>query len=312
MKLNYNVTGAERRTLVDAICTAQNAPVKYLGAPTFAYEIGGFHIDKTGTVTGEDNRTLAAALLEAGFKPISEEYDAQEAPAKPDKANLPRLYTLDTPRGEIFIKEEFASRDEALAAGYGEYFSTALGTIYGYGDDRTFALETSHKAGSWDTTTIKRDFRVQAETKPDNMSIEISLDGFSPEKLDNLTKMVNAKAPLLKAALGTDDLPIRMTDFSLEFPWFSGNLDEAHTSAYVTLVSKLCNAAKQKTRVTAKEKDVDGSPKYAMRCFLLSLGFIGEEYKAARKILLSRLEGNSSWKNVKTANEEVTVDEVSE
>jgi hypothetical protein len=36
-----------------------------------------------------------------------------------------------------------------------------------------------------------------------------------------------------------------------------------------------------------------------MRCFLLSLGFIGDEYKAARKILLSRLEGNSSWKGGK-------------
>ena len=82
MKLNYNVTGAGRRTLVDAICTALDTPVKYLGAPTFAYEIGCFHIDKTGTVTGEDDRALAAALLKAGFTPISEEYEAQEAPAE--------------------------------------------------------------------------------------------------------------------------------------------------------------------------------------------------------------------------------------
>ena len=34
-----------------------------------------------------------------------------------------------------------------------------------------------------------------------------------------------------------------------------------------------------------------------MRCFLLSIGMIGTEYKASRKILLSKLEGNSSWKN---------------
>jgi len=32
--------------------------------------------------------------------------------------------------------------------------------------------------------------------------------------------------------------------------------------------------------------------KYPFRCFLLKLGFIGNEYKAARKILLARLEGN--------------------
>ena len=37
--------------------------------------------------------------------------------------------------------------------------------------------------------------------------------------------------------------------------------------------------------------------KYAFRCFLLRLGFIGNEYKAERKILLKNLSGNSSWKN---------------
>ncbi len=39
--------------------------------------------------------------------------------------------------------------------------------------------------------------------------------------------------------------------------------------------------------------------KYAFRCFLLRLGFIGDEYKADRKILLSRLGRNSAWKGGK-------------
>ena len=52
MRLSYNVTGSERKSLVAAISHELNAPTKYLGAPTFAYEVGGYHIDKTGTVTG--------------------------------------------------------------------------------------------------------------------------------------------------------------------------------------------------------------------------------------------------------------------
>ena len=36
--------------------------------------------------------------------------------------------------------------------------------------------------------------------------------------------------------------------------------------------------------------------RYAFRCFLLKLGFIGDRYKAARKIVLARLEGDSAWK----------------
>ena len=66
-------------------------------------------------------------------------------------------------------------------------------------------------------------------------------------------------------------------------------------------ISLLCKTAIEKKRVTAKEKDAPDNPKYAMRCFLLTLGFIGDEHKTARKILLSRLEGNSSWKSDKKA-----------
>ncbi len=56
--------------------------------------------------------------------------------------------------------------------------------------------------------------------------------------------------------------------------------------------------AKEQTRVTATEKPVVNE-KYAMRLFLIRLGFIGDEYKSARKILLKNLSGNSSWKSGK-------------
>ena len=49
-------------------------------------------------------------------------------------------------------------------------------------------------------------------------------------------------------------------------------------------------------RITAKEKPVDND-KYAFRCFLLRLGFIGEDYKTERKILLRNLSGSSAFKN---------------
>ncbi|MBR4450324.1 MAG: hypothetical protein IKS39_00635 [Clostridia bacterium] len=36
--------------------------------------------------------------------------------------------------------------------------------------------------------------------------------------------------------------------------------------------------------------------KYAFRCFLLRLGFIDDDYKTARKILLRNLEGNTAFR----------------
>ena len=67
MKLIYNVTGAERKSLAGAISQTLNAPTKYLGAPTFAYEVGGYHIDKNGTVTGPNSLDLEDALHQQGF-----------------------------------------------------------------------------------------------------------------------------------------------------------------------------------------------------------------------------------------------------
>jgi len=332
MKINYNVTGAERKSLVAAISQELNAPTKYLGMPTAAYEVGGYHIDKTGTVTGEDNRELVADLCGLhSFKAVSEEYEAQpaeseEAPAfeelqmtqreelglgqeRRDPIGEDGMQTSDVPERYTYKAElsnpDYPDRMEIFGA---DDDGDALRQAYEFCEGEIVLLELYELDDDYNFIRS-----VEITPRADRLTIEIPLDGFTPEKLDNLAKMVNAKAPLLKAALGTDDLPIKRTADTLQFPWFRSEtaIDAEHAEAYATLVSLLCKTAIEKKRVTAKEKDFDGSPKYAMRCFLLSLGFIGDEYKAARKILLSRLEGNSSWKNGKKESE-VSDDEISE
>ena len=54
--------------------------------------------------------------------------------------------------------------------------------------------------------------------------------------------------------------------------------------------------ARTAKRVVAKEKETDND-KYAFRCFLLRLGFIGAEFKIERKILLRNLAGSSAFKS---------------
>ncbi|MFZ7134045.1 MAG: hypothetical protein ACOWWR_17000 [Eubacteriales bacterium] len=61
------------------------------------------------------------------------------------------------------------------------------------------------------------------------------------------------------------------------------------------LIAQLCTTAKEKKRITAVERVVENE-RYSFRCFLLKLGFIGNEYKEARKVLLSRLAGNSAFR----------------
>ena len=58
--------------------------------------------------------------------------------------------------------------------------------------------------------------------------------------------------------------------------------------------------AKEAKRVTAKEPDTE-SEKYAFRCFLLRLGFIGAESKTQRKLLLQKLSGSSAFRTAEDA-----------
>lgn len=112
----------------------------------------------------------------------------------------------------------------------------------------------------------------------------------------NLTKLLDAKGGLIKKALGIDELPIEIGEDKVSFPWFSELPDADEVQAYTHFISALCEMAKNAKRVTATEKEVDNE-KYAFRCFLLRLGFIGAEYKTERKILLKNLSGSSAFKS---------------
>lgn len=130
------------------------------------------------------------------------------------------------------------------------------------------------------------------------LTVEVPLEGAAVE---NLTKLLEAKGGLIRRALAVDKLPIEVTDSTVKFPWFADcGADEC--KAYTHFVSALCDLAANAKRVTAKEKET-GNDKYAFRCFLLRLGFIGAEYKAERKILLRNLTGSSAFKNRGVSNE---------
>ena len=128
------------------------------------------------------------------------------------------------------------------------------------------------------------------------VSIQMPLSEFTETALANLEAIVEAKGSLIKKALGTDDLTINRINGRLDFPWFPNYTSPEEVKAYMHFISALCEMAKTQKRITAKEKAVDNE-KYAFRCFLLRLGFIGDEYKAERKILFRNLTGSSAFKS---------------
>ncbi|MBV4431554.1 virulence protein [Clostridium tyrobutyricum] len=261
MQINYNVTGAKRKELVNAISQKLNAPARYLGAPTFAYEVADYNIDKNGVVRGPDNSELVNDLLGLhNFKAVTEEFDTPLPKAEPVLENI------QVPNEAALGGRESPNSDYEEPPVYSESDETE-------------------------------------ETV--NLIIHMPREGFSETALDNLKGLVESKAALIKTALDTDSIPINVTEEIVAFPWFQGECSAEEVKAYTHFITALCEMAKKQTRVNSTEKSVENE-KYAFRCFLLRLGFIGPEYKTERKILLSKLSGSSAFKSVSAKHEEVS------
>ena len=141
------------------------------------------------------------------------------------------------------------------------------------------------------------------------LTLAIPRESFTDDALQNLQKLIDAKGSLIKKALAVNSLPIEVDDEKISFSWFQDVKDRETIDAYTNFITALCNMAKTQNRSTAKEKSTDNE-KYAFRCFLLRLGFIGQQYKTARKILLRNLSGSSAFKNI--VSKEVSSNEISE
>ena len=114
--------------------------------------------------------------------------------------------------------------------------------------------------------------------------------------IENLTAIISSKVDLIKKALEINNLPIIADTEKVSFPWFKENLDEESLQTYTRFIAALCKMSVTQKRIQAKKKEVDNE-KYAFRCFLLRLGFIGPEFKKDRKLLLKNLEGSSAFKD---------------
>lgn len=237
---HYNLTGSDRKPLVEAVSQIVNSPAVYQGAPSFAYNVGGCHIDRAGILT------------------LPEE-------TSPDAANS----LVKALQEQGFVAEDAAAEN------------TAEGIAVSDGSSGEASADTETETAS---------------AQPGKLVITIPDTGFTPQSRENLKKIVASKASLLKQALGTEILTIEESEGKLSFPWFTLQGLEGEADAYGRLVAAICSMAKTQSRVTATEKPVENA-KYELRLFLIRLGFIGNEYKTARKILLRNLSGNSSWKS---------------
>lgn len=164
-------------------------------------------------------------------------------------------------------------------------------------------LEISDQADRKETERLLAELENQGYTVPDTtepestkLTVQMPADFFNEHTLGNLQQICENKATLFKAAFQTDTLDVISSDEKVEFPWFKVEQD-GDADAYCTFISMLCEFAKNQSRINRKP-DTSDNPKYTMRCFLIRLGMVGAEFKAARKVILRHLSGNSAFRKV--------------
>ena len=147
------------------------------------------------------------------------------------------------------------------------------------------------ECGFQDDAEVTEEVPVQQE----KLTIAIPKDSLTDTALENLQKIIANKQTLFQRAFRMDSTEIEITDEKINFIWFPYTVDGDEIAAYTQFISRLCDMARDAKRVSSKPTETDND-KYAFRCFLLRLGFIGKEYKTARKILLRNLTGNSAFR----------------
>lgn len=141
----------------------------------------------------------------------------------------------------------------------------------------------------------EKGFTGQVEETEDRLIVTVPKDSFTETALANLQKIINNKGELLARAFLAEELALDITEDTIGFAWFPFTIEPNEVAAYTEFVSRLCEMARTVKRVSGTQTETDND-KYAFRCFLLRLGFIGDEYKNARKILLKNLTGNSAFR----------------
>lgn len=234
---NYNVTGSDRKELVNLVAETIGSPAKYQGAPSFAYTIDFITIDRNG-VLSFDNRADTGVIENLLEQLAAHGFNAELPETAPDSPDTAENSEVEEVPGD----EEITEHDETVGL-----------TIY-----------------------LPKD----------------------KANIDLLRQLVQGKSGLIKKALGLKNLPIEEDSDEIVFPWFAdaSGLSPDEVKAYTAFISALCKLSANAKRVSMTEKPVDNE-KYAFRCFLLRLGFIGREHKITRKILLRNLEGSSAFKN---------------
>ena len=259
MKINYNVTGSDRKQLVSIITHETGVKATYKGMPSMAYCIDGITIEKDGTMVWDENTDAATiqkiidALAAAGFEGTGETPQPVEAPA-PQEAEPVEL-TVSLP----------------LTRHTGASLRNLINLVYTRASLLNKALGTSFRVEQGLTDSLQDDACI--------LTVESLLSAIAAYE-DEHGKVLDG---------------ITITPEEISFTSLPETTEPERLRAFTELVAMMNKQAIEQKRVQAKAVNEENE-KYALRIWLTRLGMNGPEFKTTRKVLMENLTGHSAFR----------------
>ena len=205
MEIRFNVEKNERKALVRVIEEILGCKAVFLFAPTMAYTIGDYHLDRKGTLSLVEGVEMAAGDVRRLLGEVSEQgYTGEGA-----EEFLVSLASSDP-----------APADDELVDGSADEAAMVADAVV---------------AGGGPTTTTEAFSLDSIRSVVDEglaLTVEAPLTGFTTTALTNLDRLVAGKSSLIMKAIDAEALPIERTEDTLRFPWFVIGSSDVEVDAY--------------------------------------------------------------------------------
>lgn len=285
MEIKYNIEKNQRKALAQKIAEIIGAEVEYLGVPSCAYQIDIFTLGKDAVLSFSDRsdseivERVLDGLAEAGYESetVTPPEGAETSPeSEEDYVEIDVTIVSDTE--EDAAEESITAFPEPLNAGIS--FPLADHTV----QSLTNLICMIHARGALLSKATGGTFAADK-----SLVDEISKHEFrSIHELIAFIREWEETNPELKG--------IRFADDKLIFDGFGEAPDADHVQAFTKLAAAMNSMAITQKRVQAKDVD-DSNEKYAMRVWLVRIGFGGADRKNDRRILLEHLTGHTAFRN---------------
>lgn len=224
MERKFNVTGERRKEMVKVISEIVGMKAVYMRMPTCAYAISNFTVSKEGALVWDERSS--GELVEKVLAGLAQ--------------------------------AGFTAEPEETAEAQAEPEDST--------EEAAEPQETAEEGNSAEAADTPEPAELEESAEPQEgigLTVSLPRESFTDAALENLHRLVDAKAALIKKALAVESLPVEADAEKVSFPWFADGQDGDAAKAYTHFITALCDMARKQKRVTAKERPAVLLPFYA-------------------------------------------------